>query len=227
MRSPLTRDDVDHASRSSPWDLGNEWLYSLCHAHPRHDRPDAIIAKVWLIGRSYAAAIERRKNARGSSDDFYETTVAKKIKESALDQWLSSLPDRMTDPWRELGQVVAVHKHLMDLFKDITGWENRALASKYLHFHRPDLFFIYDSRAKGALGKATPSPRQIPRIEAEAADHEYLTLVRRCQWIRDDAVERFNTLVTPRQVDKILLRITDKFKKARVGGGTAHTAGRP
>jgi hypothetical protein len=135
MKSQLTRDDVDYALRSSPWDLGNDWLYSLCQAHPKHDRPDAIIAKVWLIRRSYAAAIERRKNARDSSDDFYETTVAKKIKESALDQWLSSLPDCITDPWRELGQVVAVHKRLMDLLTDMTGWEKRALASKYLHFH--------------------------------------------------------------------------------------------
>jgi len=74
----------------------------------------------------------------------------------------------------------------MDLFTDITGWEKRALASKYLHFHRPDLFFFYDSRAKRALGKVTPSIRQIPSIEAEVADHEYLTLVRRCQWITDD-----------------------------------------
>jgi len=227
MKIPITRDDVDYALTPSLWDLGNQVLYSLCEHHPKHDRGDAIIAKVWLIGRSYAAAIERRKNAKDSSDDFYETTVVGKIRKSALDEWLSWLPDRMTDPWRELGQVVAVHKRLMDLFTDMTGLEKRALASKYLHFHRPDLFFIYDSRAKRAVGKATPSIRKIARIEANPADHQYLTLVRRCQWIRDDVAQRFNTLLTTRQVDKILLRITDRMKKARISGSTGRSTARP
>jgi len=227
MKNPITRNDVDYALSPSPWDLGNQALYSLCQDHPKHDRGDEIIAKVWLIGRSYAAAIERRKNAKDSSDDFYETTVVEKMKKSPVDQWLSSLPDRVTDPWRELGQVVAVHKRLMDLFTDMTGLEKRALASKYLHFHRPDLFFIYDSRAKGAIGKVTPSIRKIARIEAEQADHEYLTLVRRCQWIRDDIGRRFNTLLTPRQVDKILLRITDRMKKAQTSGSTVRATARP
>lgn len=95
----------------------------------------------------------------------------------------------------------------MDLFTKMTDLEKRSLASKYLHFHRPDLFFIYDSRVKGAIGKATPSIRKITGIQAKQADHEYLTFVRRCQWIRDDVVQRFNTSLTPRQLDKILLRI--------------------
>lgn len=105
MKNPITRNDVDYARRPSPWDLANEVLYSLCRVHPKHNRGDAIIAKVWLIGRSYAAAIERRKNAKGSSDNFYETTVVEEMKKPAVDQWLSSLPDGMTDPWRKLGQV--------------------------------------------------------------------------------------------------------------------------
>lgn len=213
MKNPITRNDVDYALEPSPWDLGNQVLYSLCQNHPQHDRADVIIAKVWLIGRSYAAAIERRKNTKGSSDNFYEKTVVKEMKKPAVDQWLSSLPDRMTDPWRELGQVIVVHKRLMDLFTKMTDLEKRSLASKYLHFHRPDLFFIYDSRAKGAISKATPSIRKIARIQAKQADHEYLTFVRRCQWIRDDVARRFNTLLTPRQLDKILLRIKDRMKK--------------
>ena len=145
----------------------------------------------------------RRRTPSNLSDDFYETTVAEKMKNSAIDQWLSSLPVRMTDPWRELGQVVAVHKRLMDLFTDMTGQKKRALASKYLHFHRPDLFSIYDSRASGAIGKATPSIRKIARLQTEEADPKYLAFVRRSQWITDDVARRFKTPLTPRQVDKI------------------------
>lgn len=226
MKEQITKDDVDYALTPSPWDLGNQVLYSLCQDHPKHDRGDAIIAKIWLIGRSYAAAIERRKNADGSSDDFYKTTVVKKIKESKLDYWLANLPDRITNPWRELGLAVSVHKRLMDLFSDMTGLEKRSLASKYLHFHRPDVFFIYDSRAKQAIAKVTPSIRRIAKIESQEADNEYNALVRRCQWVRDDVSQRFKVLLTPRQVDKILLRIIDKMKKIRTSGSSVRVTSR-
>lgn|SRR5574337_79667 len=227
MNNPITRNDIDHALLTpSPWDLGNHVLYSLCRAHPKHDRADAIIAKVWLIGRSYAAAIERRKNVKGSSDDFYQKTVVRAMKGSSVDKWLSSLPKRMADPWRELGQVIVVHKRLMDLFTKITDLEKRSLASKYLHFHRPDLFFIYDSRAKGAIGKVTPSIRKIASIQVPQADQEYLTFVRRCQWFRDHVAQRFNAQLTPRQLDKMLLRITERMKRPRSGRFTVPATAR-
>ena len=78
MRVYITQNDIDHALGPSPWDLGNEVLYSLCKNHPKHDADDAIIAKIMIIGRTYAAAIERRKNAEDSSDDFYTVNVVEK-----------------------------------------------------------------------------------------------------------------------------------------------------
>jgi len=213
MRRRITRDDVDRALAPSPWDLANGVLYSLCETHPKHIRDDAIIAKVWLIGRAYAAALERRRIAHDSSDVFYTTTVVKKLKKSGLDNWLVSLPRRIVDPWGELALAVAVHKRLMDLFSRITGLEKRSLASKYLHFHRPNVFFLYDSRASLASGKVTPSIRSITKIECASADPRYLSMVRRCQWIRDDVSQRFGVLLTPRQVDNILLRIAGTMER--------------
>lgn len=215
MKIQITKDDVDCALGPSPWDLGNQALYSLCQDYPRHDRDDAIIAKVWLIGRSYAAAIERRKNSKDTSDDFYETTVATKIKNSQLDDWLAALPDRITDSWYQLGSVIVLHKRLMDLFFDMTGLEKRSLASKYLHFHRPDLFFIFDSRAKEAITKVTPRLNQIKAITTENADWEYHTFCRRGQWLRESIKGRFGRDLSPRQLDKIPLKITNKIRKAR------------
>jgi hypothetical protein len=57
--------------RFKPWQLGNEVLYRLCEEHPRHDSDDSIIAKFWLIGRAYAAAVERRKKSRDNDKEFY------------------------------------------------------------------------------------------------------------------------------------------------------------
>jgi hypothetical protein len=220
MTIEITKADIDYALGPSPWDLGNQVLYSLCQNHPKHDLGEAIIAKVWLIGRSYAAAIERRKNAEETSDDFYEITVVEKIKKSNLDNWLANLPNQVIDPWNELGSVITVHKRLMDLFSDLTGLGKRALASKYLHFHRPDLFYIYDSRAKEAITKITPRPNEIKNITAEDSDSEYHIFCRRCQYLRDSISKRFGATLTPRQIDKILLRITDKIRKEKLEQST-------
>ena len=223
MKIAVTGDDIDYALASSPWDLGNQVLYSLCHDHPSHDHGDAIIAKIWLIGRSYAAAIERRRNADDTSDDFYETIVVDRIKKSKLDEWLASLPDNMTDPWTELGAIITVHKRLMDLFSDMTGLEKRSLASKYLHFHRPDLYFIYDSRARESIGKVTPRLNEIQNIAAQDQDSVYHSFCRRAQCLREDIRARFNRNLNPRQLDKILLRITDKIRKTRNTRNTGST----
>ncbi len=216
MKIEITSNDIDYALGPSPWDLSNEVLYSLCQRHPNHETDQAIIAKILLIGRTYAAAIERRKNAEETSDDFYEITVVEKIKNSNLDNWLSSLPNQILDPWQELGSVITVHKRLMDIFLDLTGLEKRALASKYLHFHKPNLFFIYDSRAKEAISKITPHPNYIKDIAANESDSEYHIFCRRCQYLRDRISERFYKELTPRQIDKILLRITDKIRKEKL-----------
>lgn len=216
MKLEITKNDIDYALSPSPWDLANEVLYSLCQKHPSHDSNQAIIAKILLIGRTYAAAIERRKNAEETSDDFYEVTVVDKIKNSKLDSWLASLSNQIRDPWQALGTIVTIHKRVMDIFFELTGLEKRALASKYLHFHRPDLFFIYDSRAKEAISKVTPRPNYIKDIAVEESDLEYHIFCRRCQHLRDNIRERFAKTLTPRQIDKILLRITDRIRKEKL-----------
>jgi hypothetical protein len=84
---PLTPQFVQAALESeSVWDLGNEVLYKLCDDHPGHTANNAIIAKVWLIGRSYAAAIERRREkGEFSGDEFYVKHVAPCIRSSDID----------------------------------------------------------------------------------------------------------------------------------------------
>ena len=95
-----------------------------------------------------------------------------------------------------------------DLFKKISGLETRSLASKHLHFHRPDLFFIYDSRAKKRLAEISVKKRKEQRIKVGRADKEYLRLVERCQLIRESS----KADLTPREVDRILLRRADRRK---------------
>jgi len=210
MQIDITKRDIDHALASSLWDLGNEVLYRLCREHPKHDRADAVVAKVWLIGRSYAAAIERRKNARDDSDDFYEKNVVQGMVGPQIDDWLAGLPDQVSEA-SDLVPIVEVHWRLVNLFRKMTGLEKRSLASKYLHFHRPELFFIYDSRARNAIVKVTPHLRQIIKdingIASEITDSEYQRFCLRAQWLRKQIKKDFDKDLNPREIDKLLLNI--------------------
>lgn len=68
-------------TNSSRWEFGNSILYEMCSNNPYHNQSDIIVGKIWIIGRSYAAAIERRKNASNTNDDFYYDVVAPKMLE--------------------------------------------------------------------------------------------------------------------------------------------------
>ena len=206
----IKNDDVETALAPTPWDLGNQVLYDLCRKFSNHTQDDVIIAKVMLIGRVYAAAIERRKNkeTKDVSDEFYINAVAPTLKESQLDEWLTSLPvpGEMADTWNNLVDVVTLHKRLTDIFFRMTNMNKRSLASKYLHFHRPDLFFIYDSRAEESIKQITPRLNLIRNISASLHDCAYLKFCRRAQFLRDQISDRFGMVLTPRQIDNLLLR---------------------
>jgi len=78
-----------------PWSLGNQVLYDLCASHPEHRDDRVILAKVWLIGRAYSAAVERRRTLRDTAtmgDRFYTKVVAPGIAASGIDDWLNGLP---------------------------------------------------------------------------------------------------------------------------------------
>lgn len=197
---------VFEGQQQSVWDLGNQVLYDLCKSHPAHKTDVEIVAKVWLIGRSYAASIERRKNPEQLGDDFYKKIVAPTIKASGIDSWIASVMN--TDiPGSPI--TISVHKRLTDLFESITGLGKRSLASKYLHFHVPELFYIYDSRARKAIIKVTPRLNAIPDVSTDRFDREYKDFVRRCVWLREDIHAKHGTYHTPREIDTLLLRIAD------------------
>ena len=117
---------------STRWGLANQTLYDLCKEYPNHTDADQIGAKLWLIGRSYAAAIERRKNAKGYVGDFYYDTVAPAMISAGqdLDSKIALL-----NSLKSIDDLLDTHAYLMGIFNSLTGMDKRSLASKYLHFH--------------------------------------------------------------------------------------------
>lgn len=160
---------------NSRWEYGNSVLYRMCKEEPEHKEIDVIAGKIWLIGRSYAAAIERRKNAVDDGDDFYYNVVAPKLLEIGpeLDDRIARLRKSKGCIVDDVKLVLSTHKFLMDIFYKLTGLKKRSLTSKYLHFHCPEKFFIYDSRARAGIGKLVKRPDKGILTDVSDYDPEY------------------------------------------------------
>jgi len=202
MPNQLTQEFVLGAIRETPWDFGNQVLYDLCRAHHDHNRDDVIIAKVWLIGRSYAAAIERRRiPGAWTGDEFYERHVAPIIRSSGIDSWFDHLGKSVgQDPALDL----EVHQRLTRLFTEISNLEKRSLASKYLHFHFPERFYIYDSRAAESIRKLTTTV-STKSVLLRNHDDIYAAFYLRCWQLRERLAQFAGQDLSPREIDKVLL----------------------
>ncbi len=207
----LTRSQILQAMDPSPWDFANRVLYELCRKHPGHTDAGAVLAKVNFIGRTYAAAIERRRNksSEEANNDFYLSKVAPTIIRSPIDRWLRKARATRPGTSASFELLVQVHGKTTSLFHTISGLEKRSLASKYLHFHVPKLFFIYDSRAVQAL---RPLSSILPRASrsAGADDNEYRKFAEKCFHLVRFCTEEFGLRPTPRQLDNLFLRVNER-----------------
>lgn len=189
------------------WQLGNDCLYSLCEKHPYHNKVDEVVAKLWLIGRSYAAALERRKNKRENEKEFYEFKAAPTVMRSDLDNRLKRLSKHSSVSEINLKEIVQVHGYLTTLFYKLTEQYKGSLASKYLHFHLPGLFFLKDTRAQIGLSRLAKGMR----VSIEFQDdywygHFSAKLINVRHYIKNE----MGISLTPREIDTMLLMIADK-----------------
>lgn len=199
----LTSRRVQEALSGMLWDFGNQVLYDLCSRNWGHKRDDVIVAKVWLIGRAYAAAIERRDPATDSpvGDPFYQDIVAPKIRNSPIDSWFCNLA---ASPTADTASCLETHFRLMKLFSEISGRDQRSLASKYLHFHFPMRFYLYDSRAQRVIPTlALPVGRKLPTLREY--DNCYARFFLRCLTLSHQIASLAGRHPTPRELDKVLL----------------------
>ena len=194
--------------KNEPWILGNSVLYKLCKDHPYHRSDDEITAKIWLIGRAYAASIERRKKKYNINDDFYSDVVIPQIKKSGIDEWIQYCRNKKTKE-----ACLLAHKKTTDLFKEISGLEKRSLASKYLHFHLPEVFFIYDSRASNGINvllKELNIGRMKIKVDDNLSDKSYALFFNKCLKVQSEIYKKYNILLNCRQLDTLLIKIANE-----------------
>jgi hypothetical protein len=187
--------------------FGDMVLYKMCAKEPKHTELDIIASKVWLIGRSYAAAIERGAGGKmRKGGDFYIERVAPAIRRSPIDKWIASVRHIKRLTSENIADSLRCHKKVMDLFTRIAGGRTkRSLASKYLHFHAPNAFFIYDSRANRQVRREIPSRQKPPGTFRPDCDKQYQVFCDRCLRYREKMEKELGKRVTPRQLDSKLL----------------------
>ena len=210
MLTELCRERIaNYDDNNTRWRLGNAVLYDMVAKYPRHTGEHEIVTKLWVIGRTYAAAIERRPNKAETPGDFYYDYVAPKLMESEIDARIDELRGYISITLDNLPHILSVHKYLMDQFTSLTQKEKRSLTSKYLHFHLPELFIIYDSRVASVITRfAGKKPRNL--VIPEDADRTYAEFCYKAMELYN-ALDGVYTDSKPRVIDNILLRYCDEI----------------
>lgn len=192
-----TEDDMLKSECSIEF-LGNNILYNMCSAYPSHSVGEEVHSKLWLIGRSYAAALERNTQKR-LTKDIYRATVAALINGgNEFDEMINKLKPISDE--KTLNEALAVHKKLLDIFSNTTGMEKRSLASKYLHFHRRDVFYIFDSRASTALSRHVKGSLK----SQSQYDNEYYKFCTKAFAFKIAIKEGYGRELDPRELDNLL-----------------------
>jgi hypothetical protein len=162
------------AAYADSWERIDEWLYSLCTASGHVERAD-VQAKITIVGRTYSAGLERHVVLHNGQDDRLVVAAAHLAEHGdAIDECLALLGPATGEltPAR-LADIVQVHGWFTSLVAEVCRTSPRSFASKYLHFHCPDVP-VYDSYAYAALSADFPlSPGVRPFPKPDGADDEY------------------------------------------------------
>ena len=206
-------EQIENAKQKNVWDFGNQILYELCKSNFRHDKDELILTKVLFIGRIYAAAIERRKTVtKDINDNFYINTVTQTFKESEIDKYLDDLKLIKNLNEDNIQLVLQTHFYLTKIINEITALNKRSFCSKYLHFHLPELFYIYDSRVVTALRQFTSdTPNDLkPYIDNKNIDIEYAKFFCKCYDLKRQIQNHYKIDLTNRQLDNLLIEVANK-----------------
>lgn len=211
MSFTLAQIERSRSDTSDVWTFGNSILYRMCEENPEHKEFGIVAGKLLLIGRSYGAAVERRRvisadTKRVSTDEFYNYIAAKMI-ESNLDGVLMRVREHGEFSREGLRVTLEAHQFLISLLQPLTNQRNRSLASKYLHFHAPAQVPIFDNIASGELFRLMSRHR----LTAEM-DNQFDALYERFSLLLLDLREeikngdRDGARLTPRELDRLLLQ---------------------
>lgn len=152
---PPSQSELDAAWSRFDVDWGgvDEVLYRLCSEHPGHENRRIVTAKLALVGRVYAAGLERRVTPPPGEQAI--AIIANHVRShgpqvDGVIRTLSSVQEPLDA--RAMESIVEQHGRLTGLLQKVTtdGKAPRSFASKYLHFHHP-VVPIYDEYVRQTI----------------------------------------------------------------------------
>ncbi len=206
----------------------NEVLYRMCAEHPSHSDVDIVESKLGLIGRAYAATMERKATTKtGEKFDLHD--AAHKVVKfgSELDERISELQKVGRPEFKNAHILLSTHAWLTARFEELTSLEKRSLASKYLHFHAPLSVFIFDSLAKRSLREKRQAllvGRKEPTLTSPEADKDYLSFTRDCLLFREEKERELGRSISARRLDSFLYKTDyiDRLQKSSADQSRRH-----
>jgi hypothetical protein len=198
MKPILTREFIEDAVSGSTLDPRTRALYELCFMHRHHFQDDIVADKLRMIVRVCADQGLRVKN-------FSSELVAHLLGRSGIDRWFASLA---TAEHLDPALVFELHKRVMDVFGDLPEAQARSLASKYLHYHFPELIFIYDEGLETAaidLGKG-----ECGYLARSEHDPIYGAFFACCRKLSDKLSALAGHRLSPRDLDLVLRAWRDR-----------------
>lgn len=197
MHSILTREFITDTLAQSVQDVRTRALYELCFLHRHHIRNEIVADKLRMILRLCA---DHGLKVGDLSPEF----AAYRLGQSGVDRWFAGLTTaEQIDP----ALVFEMHKRVMDLFDELPSQQARSLASKYLHFHFPELFYLYDSRVEAAavaLGQG-----ECGYLAGGDHDPDYARFFACCRKLAEAFAPLAGRRPNPRELDRLLRAWTD------------------
>ncbi|MBL0233821.1 MAG: hypothetical protein IPQ08_09165 [Chitinophagaceae bacterium] len=212
----LLRGHIRTIKRDHTWEITNKTIYGLCKKYPDHEKTEEIVAKVIIIGRVYAAALERGKATRhGKGDNFYRIAVPaimrKFFSSPVTKNIIAKIRNKNTPE-----DAIHLHNQLMKRLKPLRKMNKVSFVSKYLHFHFPKSYYIYDSRANVGLPIVEKLfDRRIEINKTLKKTTKYGQFYTKSEFARNLIQKSLNIKLSHREFDSLLLFISSKVKKTR------------
>jgi hypothetical protein len=197
MKPELNREFVTDTLAQSILDPRTRALYELCFLHRHHFQDEIVADKLRMIVRLCA---EHGLKVNGFSPEF----AAHQLGRSGVDRWFAGLA---TAEQIDMALVFEMHRRVMDVFVHLPAEQSRSLASKYLHFHFPDLFYIYDQRVEAAaIEMGDGECGYLARAERDPAYGRFFAC---CRKLSDKLSTLAGRRLNPRELDRVLRSWSD------------------
>lgn len=201
--------------------FGNSVLYDMCEKEPRHVDENVIKDKIWIIGRTYAASIERQ----GGGNAVHRRAARELMTVGAeLDSRIAKLQgvDFGLD---SIVEVLSTHDLVIRRLQEASrkrlphtglavgdGAIFTSFAAKYLHFHGKRAFPIYDQHAERAVKRMV---KEQPKSVSSSYDQTYEKFCRGVTAVMGELEDRFPPKLNLRELDILLVKLGRDMKRGR------------